>query len=135
MEKLLIFSKRKLNSDPVKVIDSLVDKGYYWLTDCNSGNLLIGKKPGDEPYIPYRIQFPSGKILDEVEIYGSFKNLKKLGFSRKEIKLARLLDSAVNHEYTDKDRYKFNNLSFVNEKDRIETIKKYSEKPFYLEVA
>jgi hypothetical protein len=112
----------------------LEDRGFYWLSDYNSGNLLVGKQEG-EPYIPYRIQFPSGEILDEEEIFQDFSILEKKGFSRKNIQLARNLYYSINHEDVNKDKYKFNNLSFVSKKDYEKTIERYLKDPFYLESA
>ena len=110
--------------DSEGLIKHLYGKGYYWLTDLASGNV-------DEPYIPYRVQFPTGKILDEKELFFDFSELEKVGFSKEEIKEGRLLYYSINHENTNKDRYKFCNYTFVSDKDRVDSIKKYKENPFY----
>jgi len=134
MKQLIIPGFEAFSPDPTEAINHLNKKGYSWLTDFNSGNFLVGKIEG-EPYIPYRIQFPSGKILDEEEIFQDFSDLGKIGFLKKEIQDARLLYYAVNHEEINKDRYKFNEPSFVSEEDQIKTLQKYTKNPFYLEAA
>jgi hypothetical protein len=120
------------SSEPIEVINYLNEKGFHWLSDYNSGNLLT-KFNKQGPYIPYRIQFPSGKILDEEEIFQDISKLEKMGFSKDEIFNARILYEAINHEDTPKDLYKFCNDSFVSEKDEIYTLKRYSKIPFCLE--
>jgi len=69
------------NIGPEQTIHFLNEKGYCWLTDLNSGKFLM--KTGHEPYIPYRIEFPSGKILDEEEIFESIGKLEKRDFQKK----------------------------------------------------
>jgi len=113
----------------------LENEGFYWLSDFNSGNLLLGNQAHGEPYIPYRILFPDGGILDEEEIFHGFSYLEKKGFSKENIQLARNFYYAINHEETDKDKYKFNNVSFVSEEDEKATIQRYLREPFYLERA
>lgn len=117
--------------NPEKLIDYLNERGYHWLTDFNSGKLLV--KGGKEPYIPYRILFPSGKILDEEEIFENINELEKKGFLEEEIKFSRIFYYAINHEDTNKDRHKFNGNSFVSREDMINTLRKYSKTPFYLD--
>ncbi len=131
-EDYVDFDKAIFN--PEGLINHLNRKGYSWLTDFNSGNLLVGKTEG-EPYVPYRVQFLSGKILDEEEIFQDFSDLEKIGFPKKEIQDARLLYYAINHENTPKDEYKFNNWSFASKEDETNTIKKYIKTPFQLDVA
>ena len=130
MGQLIIPGFEVFSPEPIEIINYLNKQGFHWLTDYNSGKLLVG---GDEPYIPYRIQFPSGKILDEEEIFQNSSELEKRGFSRDEIINARALYEAVNHEDTPKDEYKFCNISFISEEDRINTLNKYSKTPFYLD--
>lgn len=110
--------------EPVEIIKNLEKKGFEWLTDYNSGVLLT---QGKSTYIPYRIKFPNGKILDEFEIFDSISSLEKNGLSRMEIVDARLLYHSINHDLTNKDLYKFNNYSFVSKIDQIETERKYSK--------
>lgn len=110
--------------EPVKIIENLDKKGFQWLTDYNSGTLLTQCK---STYIPYRIKFPNGKILDEFEIFNDVSFLEKMGFSRTEIVDARLLYHSINHDLTDKDLYKFNNYSFISKTDQVDAKKKYSK--------
>ncbi len=117
--------------EPEKTADYLQSKGYIWLVDLNSGKFLTSL--GEGPYIPYRIQFPSGKILDEEEIFQDFSILEKLGFSKNEIKNARIFYESINHEDVDQNEYKFLGNTFISKEDEINTLKKYTQNPFYLE--
>ena len=137
-ESLYSQAKRYLNINGAeKTIDFLREQKFHWLTDYNSGTLLretlTGEKTSEvhEAYIPYRIEFPNHGILDENEIYKDLSELEKLGFSKDFVLVARILDECVNAEETNKDSYKFCNDSFISEKDEIETLKKYFEKPYF----
>ncbi len=131
MKQLTINGFEGFEKEPIELIESLNNKGYSWLSDWNSGSLLT-KSDSCDPYIPYRIKFPSGFILDEEEIFQDFSDLEKLGFSRMEIQLARNFYNAINDEKVDKDLYKFTTESFISREDEVLTKEKYSKQPFYL---
>lgn len=140
------------STNPEEVIWELNELGYDWLVDLPQGKhdlddfgfspilpynrkILDIKNPTgfiQTPYIPYRIQFPSGKILDEREIFDKLNNLEKIGFTKEEITNARTLYRAIHDEnYNLTEKYKFSGHTFVSKEDEKETIKKYSEKPFW----
>jgi hypothetical protein len=113
---------------PKETIEYIYEKGFEWLLDWNSGKFLSKNK---FPYVPYRIKFPNDKVLDEGEIFNDFSKLEKRGFSNHDVQMARTFYYAINHDETNKGFYKFSGYTFLSKKDREETIKKYSEKPYF----
>ena len=110
--------------DPEETIRYFEQLGYEWLVDCNGPN-------GKKVYVPYRINFPGERILDESEIFYDILDLEKRGFSIQEIKNARMFYESINHEEVNLEKHKFGGRSFISKKDEIESIKKYLEKPFF----
>jgi hypothetical protein len=133
-ESLYVQTKKHLEKNgPEATIDFLGKQGYYWLSDKNSGIFLTGGVPEkpEEAYIPYRIEFPDKRILDEREIYGKIEVLENQGFTKESILVARILEECVNDDETNKDKFKWINETFVSKDDELNTLKKYFEKPFY----
>ncbi len=109
--------------NPEKTADYFEEKGFFYLEDFPAGGL--GKKNEDFiPYIPYRIKFPSGRILDEKEVYEKLE-LPLDVESRKEIVEAFYYFNSLYHESINVNR-KFSGITFLNEADMEKTIKKYS---------
>lgn len=150
MSQLSLFESQ----NPEESIHELNKKGYEWLVDLGAGkhdleapldfypilhfnHEIIGKGKSDfgfieTPYIPYRIKFPSGKILDEREIFQEMGTLEKIGFSRKEIADARTLYRAIHDEnFNLVEKYKFSGTTFIDEKDMKNSIEKYTKNPFW----
>ncbi len=119
--------------DPKRVINHYEKKGYQFLSDWNSGKLLI-RKPEDEPYIPERICLPSGRILDETELLAELVSSKVGSKKRGELEDAFYYYNALLHEDMGTKRHDYAS-SFLDEEDEQRTTEKYSKNPFYLDHA
>lgn len=106
--------------NPEKVVDHFEKKGFYYLEDLVEGWMEEKDENKIKPYIPYRIKLPSGLIIDEKELY---KNLNK----DKEFLEAFYYFHALYHEdIIHKQRF-MTGLTFWDEADMKETVKKYSK--------
>jgi hypothetical protein len=84
----------------------------------------IGLPP--EPVIPYRIIFPSKRIIDQKEIYKEVSELEKIGFTKDEILSGRIFwETIQNHP----DLGKWNGPIFSEYENVEKTKEKYKESP------
>ncbi|MCK9596886.1 hypothetical protein M0R19_06880 [Candidatus Pacearchaeota archaeon] len=105
----------------IKISEYLNTKGFDLLLDWPALDR--------NPYTPYRIKFPSEKILDEKEIFYDFDVLKEMGFSAMNIIFARAF-----YNICDKlgmDESSFSRISFISDEDEQFCYKKYKENPFF----
>jgi hypothetical protein len=108
----------------------LCDKNFEILTGkiphpkMNETNSKIGLPP--EPVIPYRIIFPSKRIIDQKEIYKEVSELEKIGFTKDEILSGRIFwETIQNHP----DLGKWNGPIFSEYENVEKTKEKYKESP------
>lgn len=108
--------------NPEKTADYFERKGFRYLEDLIAGG--IGEKYEDSiPYIPYRVKFPSGRILDTEELYKELE-LPLDADSRQEFIEGFYYIQALYHENINPNR-KFSGKTFLDEQDKGATIEKY----------
>ena len=107
--------------NPEKAADYFEEKGFLYLEDLVAGD----QEDELNPYIPYRIKFPSGTIVDEKELYQKLE-LPVNFESRKEIVEGFYYFHALHHENINPNR-KFSGITFLNEFDKKNAIEKYSK--------
>ncbi len=118
--------------DPEAALIHFQRKGYSFLSDWNSGKLLV-RNNDPSPYIPERIFMPSGRILDEIELLDELEETKIGSRERGELEGAFYYFHAIHHMDIHED-YRFQVPSFISETDQQTVTEKYRKNPFFLDV-
>ncbi|MBT4376461.1 hypothetical protein HOD29_03740 [archaeon] len=124
--------------DPMEEVENFEIRGYSFLTDVQKGSLDekfretdLAKKFKYFPYIPERVQTPTGKIFDEKEIIEGLKTTPMDSGDRKELVESYYYFNAIHHEEIDEGRYRFEAPIFSRLGKVEDTLQKYKDNPFY----